>query len=460
MISRRRPSLLVFVLASTLTLLLTVVVGQTVAPQVADAQGSHEVVVRALSFTGTEKIVVRINGVDVKDFTVTRKGDRGWGSTNYATYSVTSAEPVEHVTVDFRNDGTYQGVDRNVRIDSVAVNGEVYEAEASRVESRGMWTNDTQCGRGFKQSEWMTCNGWVHFRIDSNPGGDDGGGGGGGGEEPQGRRPYRQGNVNWTKTFTEEFNGTSLNSEIWEVGRYPGSHGDPGWSKAVDQHEATCYHNDQVKLQDGKLHLTVRKATSSELSKCRHKDGSSGAKYVGGFINTRSHGGNPGYSVGPGTYLEAKITLPGEGTKLYNWAQFWLSDMDHVNGYWPTSGEFGILETLSGSKYKACANFHYEASDGSHNHYNRGAITCERLEAGVPHIFAMKWERNGKVTYYYNGEIVGGDDIIDTVALAGPIAYNYRQNIQFGFGVPTSGMVEPVNPQTVVVDYLDVYSID
>jgi len=445
-------------------------VGQAIALPAADAQGSHEIVIRALSSTGTENITVRINGVDVKDFTITRKGDNSWRSGNYATYSLTSAAAVTHVTIDFEDDGYFQGTDKNVKIDSVAVNGKVYQTEASRVESRGMWTSGTECARGFKKSQWLNCNGWVHFRIDSGAGGGGGGDGDGGGDggddgdagddKPQGRRPYGQGNVNWTKTFTEEFSGASLDPEIWEVGRYPGSHGDPGWSKAVDQHEATCYHNGQVKLRDGKLHLTVRKATSSELSKCRHKDGSSGAKYVGGFINTREHGGNPGLSVGPGTYLEAKMTLPGEGTKLFNWAQFWISDMDHVNGYWPSGGEFGILETLSGSKYMACANFHYKNRDGGHSHYNRGAITCERLEAGVPHTIAMKWEKNGKVTYYYDGKIVGGDDVIDTVGLAGSIAYKYRQNIQFGFGVPTNGIVEPNNPQTVVVDYLDIYSIN
>ena len=264
------------------------------------------------------------------------------------------------------------------------------------------------------------------------------------------RRPYNRGDVDWIKVLSEEFDGDSLDGTLWEIGRFPGHFGHDGWSKAVNHDEAACFHNGQVKVANGKLQLTARLTTEDEKVKCLFADESPGAEYVSGYITTRGK-----YLVGPGSYIEAKIDLPSIGGNLINWVQFWTSDIDQNIALWPDAGEIDIVETLEG---KACANFHYSGG-GVHQWYNVGEVLCENL-AGGANVFALLWDKQGFLTFYYNGIQVGGSRVIDTVSLAGDIATSFRHNIEIGYGIPKVGSTPPIDEQTMTVEYLDIYEVD
>ena len=78
---------------------------------------------------------------------------------------------VSELQVAFVNDGTENGVDRNVRIDGVIVDGVKYETEDQTTYSEGSWRPSDGCDPGFKSSEYLHCNGFVQFQVENRSAG-------------------------------------------------------------------------------------------------------------------------------------------------------------------------------------------------------------------------------------------------------------------------------------------------
>ena len=126
------------------------------------------IVVYAVGSAGTENLELQIDGTSVATSRVTSQGNV-WASNTPTTAAVfTLPEPVEHhrLRVAFTNNGTFDGVDRNVLIDRVDIDGTVYETNEPSVESLGTWRNGAECGQGFFENRVLACDGW--FQI---PGG-------------------------------------------------------------------------------------------------------------------------------------------------------------------------------------------------------------------------------------------------------------------------------------------------
>lgn len=70
-----------------------------------------------------------------------------------------------NLKIQFVNDSNAGGVDRNVRIQSVSIDGTNYEADAPSVFSTGTWRAPDGCSPGFKQSQWLTCDGYLEFNL-------------------------------------------------------------------------------------------------------------------------------------------------------------------------------------------------------------------------------------------------------------------------------------------------------
>ena len=278
--------------------------------------------------------------------------------------------------------------------------------------------------------------------------------------EPDGRRPFGQGNVGWELVASDNFNGSVLDDDMWEYGwwRTPGS---SDYDRPVNGNETACYHTGQVSLANGELSLTMRPTTPVEdaAGVCQRKDGSP-AHFVSGYATTRQR-----FQIQPGTYIETRMFMPGEGDLLYNWPAFWTSDMDRAFGSrWPHSGEFDIAEILKG---EACGNYHYATSAGG-GHQQTGK-RCSTQQANTWVVFGMKWNHDGTVEFFHNGQQVqdrgdGGDWLVDTLGLAGDFATDYSHNISLQHGMHNSsqrGYHEPTvdNHLTVKFDYVDVYEL-
>ncbi len=132
------------------------------APQ-ADAAADDVVSVRLWGETGTERARLRVDG----QLVATR-----YVSTSATTWTVRT--PVDsEVKVEFDNDATHNGRDRNLWVNWVEVNGRGrIQTESPEVHSTGTWSRSNGCGPGHKQSETLHCNGAFTYEFDgggSNP---------------------------------------------------------------------------------------------------------------------------------------------------------------------------------------------------------------------------------------------------------------------------------------------------
>jgi hypothetical protein len=110
----------------------------------------------------------------------------------------------------------------------------------------------------------------------------------------------------------------------------------------------------------------------------------------GALVSTNPNGGAKNGKTFVGGYFEAKISLPGNSGKIYNWPAFWTDGQ-----YWPTDGEMDIMEGLGG--LAAC---HFHSSVGGPGFDLSGDYTGT-------HIFGAYWKPGQFVNYYYDGKLVG-----------------------------------------------------
>lgn len=135
----------------------------------ASAADTTEIIVRALGSTGAENLKVKVNGAWVDDdliIAVNNKADSGHESVNYVSYPLEYSGPVDDVSVHFINNGYHNNMDMNVKIDYISVDGVKYHSEVPSVESLGVW-NGTDCSPGKRNAEWLHCNGWFKYQIDT-----------------------------------------------------------------------------------------------------------------------------------------------------------------------------------------------------------------------------------------------------------------------------------------------------
>lgn len=126
--------------------------------------------VRAAGVTGEEELELVIGGQVAATFS--NIGGNAYAG-DFQSLFHTFAAPVDigDVVVRYVNDGnTAGGVDRNVRIDGVGVDGVFHEAEAVDVFSTGTWLEGIGVMPGLWQQEWLHTNGDLQFGSAAAPG--------------------------------------------------------------------------------------------------------------------------------------------------------------------------------------------------------------------------------------------------------------------------------------------------
>ena len=128
--------------------------------------GGSQVVINAFGNEGGEEFNLLIDGQVVDSFTAS--------ATQQAfTYSAADTVTADQVRIEFTNDEWVPNVsDRNLIVDSISIDGQVFETEAPSVYSTGTWLPADGVVAGFRQSETLHTNGYFQFGsgVSSSPG--------------------------------------------------------------------------------------------------------------------------------------------------------------------------------------------------------------------------------------------------------------------------------------------------
>lgn len=163
--------------------------------------------------------------------------------------------------------------------------------------------------------------------------------------------------------FEEDFNGDSLNMEVWNYEEGDGCPNLCGWGNNEEQ----VYDRKYVEVKDGNLVITAVK-----------KDG----EYYSGKINSKD---NVEFTYGV-IEVRAKVAT-GKGL----WPAIWMLGANIGEVGWPASGEIDILEYIGREPGKVFTSLHTPASHG--NTINTKKTLIEGIEEGF-HDYKVVWTKN------------------------------------------------------------------
>ncbi|MEM7455186.1 MAG: PQQ-dependent sugar dehydrogenase, partial [Planctomycetota bacterium] len=133
--------------------------------QYAESASGTPVEVFARGDEGGEEFEVRIDGATVFSASV------GTAFQSY-TFNVNQEVSPESVQVFFTNDvyNPGQGIDRNLVVDFIRIDGTRFDSEAPSVFSTGTWKPEDGIQPGFRESETLHTNGYFQYGQSGNPG--------------------------------------------------------------------------------------------------------------------------------------------------------------------------------------------------------------------------------------------------------------------------------------------------
>lgn len=195
--------------------------------------------------------------------------------------------------------------------------------------------------------------------------------------------------------WSDEFEGTSLNKEEWNVETH-----EAGWVNNELQEYVDSDQN--ISVKDGKLVITPIKTV----------DENGTASYTSGRINTQN---KHDYTYG---LFEVRAKVPaGQGFL----PAFWMMPTDeNIYGQWPRCGEIDIMEIMGQQKDKLYGTIHYgnPHSESQGTHVLSGDNFADNY-----HTFSCEWEP-GKISWYIDGVLYHEEsDWYSTTVGQGTVTY-------------------------------------
>lgn len=162
----------------------------------------------------------------------------------------------------------------------------------------------------------------------------------------------------WDRGWVDLFNGSSIDTDRWEVA-------DREFSP---NNELQYYHPDQVSVGNGQLTITAS------------NQGRGSQPYSSGLVRTWQE-----HRYGR---WEVRADLPfGQGM----WPAIWLLPRDLGTAPWPTGGEIDIMENVGDNTFFVKGSYHYNWTPGTPITSNADYITGEDFAAGM-HNYAVEWD--------------------------------------------------------------------
>ena len=243
---------------------------------------------------------------------------------------------------------------------------------------------------------------------------------------------------NWTLTWSDEFNGTSLNLSDWNYDLGTGSqYGLWGWGNG----ELQYYLSDNVSVADGLLTITAQDESFG------------GMDYTSGKIHTKT---KQNFTYGK---IEARIKVP---TDQGTWPAFWMLkdpfDLNQNSGGWPP--EIDIMETVGHSSNTAYCTAHYNTPENVIS--SGGSITLPNGDYGDDfHIYTIEWYPDN-IEWFVDGALVHSLN----KAQIHPIEWQFDEpfflilNLAIGGSWPGAPDGSTTFPEAMEVDWVRVYDYD
>ena len=124
--------------------------------------------VLAAGTTGDEIIELEVNGAVVATYDQIGDGANS-GQFVQLEYSTSDLIAADNVRINFTNDlyDPDNGIDRNVRIDAIVIDGQRFETEGPDVFSTSTWLPEDGIVPGFRQSDTIHANGYLQYAGDA-----------------------------------------------------------------------------------------------------------------------------------------------------------------------------------------------------------------------------------------------------------------------------------------------------
>lgn len=239
----------------------------------------------------------------------------------------------------------------------------------------------------------------------------------------------------WTLAWFDEFSGTAVDTSKWN---FETGNGSWGWGNA----ELEYYQASNATVANGYLTITAKKES------------------VGGYSFTSARMQTKGkVSVKYGKIV-ARIKNP-EGNGM--WPAFWLlgNNIDSVG--WPACGEIDVMEMAGGTNdYKTFATCHW-SNAGNYANYGLTYVNAAKLSAGY-HDYEIEWDAS-YIRARFDGIQYYVIDITPAELSEFQNSFYLLLNLAVGgnFFGGTASTVESITtamPQTMMVDYVRIYTKD
>ncbi|WP_240507608.1 glycoside hydrolase family 16 protein [Winogradskyella aurantia] len=233
-----------------------------------------------------------------------------------------------------------------------------------------------------------------------------------------------------------------IDTSIWNFDIGNGAEqGIPGWGNNELQFYTDRTEN--VTTENGFLLITAR------------QEAFNGSQYTSARLQTKGK-----FDQRYGRF-EARMRLPyGQGM----WPAFWLLGDDSDGEIWPQVGEIDIMENTGDKPTEIFGTIHGPGYSGAESISKLYDLQNDRVDTGF-HIYGIEWGPN-YINFYIDDVLYNQltpEDVADETDGEGQWVFNDRPfyiilNIAVGGNLPGPPNADTVFPQTMLVDYVRVYT--
>lgn len=238
----------------------------------------------------------------------------------------------------------------------------------------------------------------------------------------------------YTKVWEEGFQGTNLNSAVWNYELGDGCPGNCNWGN----NELQFYQEKNAQLSDGYLIIEGKKESVG------------GKNYTSSRLTTQR---KKSFKYGR---IDIRAAVP-EG-KGY-WPALWMLGDNIPQVSWPACGEIDIMEASGDKINRVVGTAHFGATLAQHRFRTGAAFSTGEYDFNTSfNVFSIIWEEN-KIQWLVNN--VPYHQITPADLNGQPYPFNqsffFIINLAIGGNFPGSPDARTVFPRWLVVDYIKVF---